>query len=257
MLFVNGPIGSGKTSLTKILSRDLNTHSYLEDPNKIPMLKAFYNDGKMSRELQSYGVQIEFLTYRYQQLLEGIFDQQNGMRNTVYDSSLISDGLMSKNLYNRGEFPKQLYLDYRKLSQIMQSNVAGHPWNGPDLMISLQLPFDLMLEHIQHRGRKMENTDPKLVDYYKSVWNIYREWTHSYPDHIMTVDLGKYDFVHRPEDRKAVLEDIENNMGAIGLLTANELLELDQKHDANLRAGRPIEYDPNTAPDQERERTSD
>lgn len=240
MLYINGAIGSGKTSLAKILSNDLQTHAYLEDPTKIPLLNDFYSDGGMSRELQSYAVQIEFLYYRYDQLLKGIHDQEMGMRNVVYDSSLISDGLMSKNLYNRGEFPEQLYTDYRKLSRIMQTNVAGHPFHGPDLMICLQLPFDLMLKHIEHRGRKMETTDPKLKDYYHSVWEIYQAWSLSYPDKILSVDLSKYDFVHNEHDRMHVLEQIEHEMLINGLLNQKQFADLHEKHLTNLANHKPV-----------------
>lgn len=236
MIYINAAIGAGKTSLAKILSKDLNTHAYLEDPSKIPLLNSFYDDGKVSRELKSYAVQMEFLWYRYRQLQKGIEDQRKGMRNTVFDSSLLSDGLMSRNLYNRGEFPKQFYDDYRKISQIMQANVLSSPFNGPDLVIYLDLPFDLMLEHIARRGRKMETTDPKLKEYYHSVWQTYRNWAQSYPDMIMYVDLAKYDFVNSLRDRVAVLEQIEDRLNSLSLLTADEMAKLEAKHQAMLLA---------------------
>ena len=230
MIFINAPIGAGKTSLAKILSQDLDTKAYLEDPSKIPMLNDFYNGGKISRELQAYGVQMEFLSMRYQQEQAAIIDQRNGMRNTIFDSSLLSDGLMSRNLYNRGEFPEQLYIDYRKISQIMQANILSSPFNGPDLVIYLDLPFSLMLEHIQKRGRKMETEDPKLKEYYQSVWQIYRDWAHSYNDTMMTIDLNKYDVVNSMADRIAVLEQIETMMHKLGRLSPTELAKLKAKH---------------------------
>ena len=112
--------------------------------------------------------------------MEGVHLGLEGITNTVYDSSLISDGIMSHNLYNRGEFPEILYKDYLRLNNIMQRNVAGHPFMGPDLIIYLEAPFEQMLSNIAKRGREMETTDPKLTEYYKSVWNIYRDWYNSY-----------------------------------------------------------------------------
>lgn len=230
MIYINAAIGAGKTSLAKILSKDLNTHAYLEDPAKIPLLNSFYDDGKMSRELKSYAVQMEFLWYRYNQLQRGIEDQRQGMRNTIFDSSLLSDGLMSRNLYNRGEFPKQLYDDYRRISQLMQSNVLSSPFNGPDIVIYLDLPFDLMLEHIKQRGRAMETTDPKLKEYYHSVWQTYKNWAESYPDMLMTVDLSKYDFVNSMKDRIAVLNQIEDRLQSLSLLDSKQRDKLDDQH---------------------------
>lgn len=235
MIYIQGPIGSGKTSLARLLSADLKTHCYLEDPGKIPGLKNFYNNGKISRELQSFVVQIEFLSFRYQQHLDGLYRQQEGERNIIYDSSLDSDSLMAKNLYNRGEFPEQLYKDYVKLNQVMQTNIGGHPFHGPDMVIFLDLPFELMLKHISKRGRKMETTDQKLIEYYKSVWDIYQAWylTHGSTP-VIRVDLGKYDYVNSKNDLKIVLNQIESSMQEYGLLNDFELSQLIAKHNHHL-----------------------
>lgn len=221
MIYINAPIGMGKTSLAKILSQHLHTKAFLEDVHKIPLLSSFYGDGKISREQKAYALQIEFLSYRYRQLMQGLHLQTTkGMRNTVYDSSLISDGIMAKNLHDRGEFPDILYNDYLKLSQDMQTNVSGHPFKGlPDLIIYLDGNFDLMLDHIAKRGREMETNDPKLVEYYHSVWNIYDAWYHSFGQcPVMRIDMNRYDFVNSDSDRQNVLLQILNKMESLRLI---------------------------------------
>lgn len=212
------------------MSKDLGTRAFLEHPEKIPLLNSFYDDGKVSRELKSFAVQIEFLDYRYEQLMEGIHLAQEGMNNTVYDSSLISDGIMSHNLYNRGEFPEVLYKDYLRLNNIMQRNVAGHPFMGPDLIIYLDAPFEMMLNHIAIRGRKMETTDPKLKEYYHSVWQIYRDWYHSYGQTpVLRIDMNGIDFVNNKDDRNMVLDKIENELVSLGKLEPDKAKELHEK----------------------------
>lgn len=229
-IYINGPIALGKTSLAKILSKDLGTKAFLEHPENIPLLNSFYDDGKVSRELKSFAVQIEFLDYRYQQLMEGIHLAQEGMNNTVYDSSLISDGIMSHNLYNRGEFPEVLYKDYLRLNNIMQRNVAGHPFMGPDLIVYLEGPFQMMLNHIAKRGRTMETTDPKLKEYYRSVWQIYRNWYKSYGQTpVLRIDMTDIDFVGNGNDRNTVLDKIEDEMVSLGKLAPDEAQQLHDK----------------------------
>lgn len=221
MIYINAPIGMGKTSLADILSEHLGTKAFKEDVDKIPLLSSFYDDGEVSREQKAYALQIEFLSYRHRQLLQGLHLQETqGMRNTVYDSSLISDGIMAKNLYDRGEFPDILYNDYLKLSEDMQTNVAGHPFKGlPDLIIYLRGSFDLMLDHIQQRGRKMETTDPKLKEYYKSVWDIYEGWYKGFGQcPVIAIDMDKYDFVNNLDDRKEVLNQIDNKLKDLCLI---------------------------------------
>lgn len=194
------------------------------------MLNDFYSDGNLSRELKSFAVQIEFLDYRYEQLMQGVYLAQEGMKNTVYDSSLISDGIMSHNLYNRGEFPKVLYDDYVRLNNIMQQNVAGHPYMGPDLIVYLQAPFKQMLDNINKRGRAMETTDPKLKEYYKSVWNIYREWYTSYGNSpVLKLDVGGMDFVNNKDDQNQVLDTIEQKLVSLGKLTPSEAQKMHDK----------------------------
>lgn len=175
-------------------------------------------------------MQIEFLDYRYEQLMQGVYLAQEGMQNTVYDSSLISDGIMSHNLYNRGEFPKVLYDDYIRLNNIMQQNVAGHPYMGPDLIVYLQAPFKQMLDNINKRGRAMETTDPKLKEYYKSVWNIYRDWYISYGNSpVLKLDVGGMDFVNNKDDQNQVLDTIEQKLVSLGKLTPSEAQKMHDK----------------------------
>lgn len=47
MIYVNAPIGIGKTSLTKILTKDLGTKGYYENVDDIPMLQDFIMLGKI------------------------------------------------------------------------------------------------------------------------------------------------------------------------------------------------------------------
>lgn len=233
MIYINAPIGVGKTTLASALADDLGTKAFLEDVDQIPLLSSFYDDGKMSRENKSFALQIEFLSYRYHQLMEGLYLQDvKHMRNTVYDSSLLSDSLMAKNLHDRGEFPDILYNDYLKLSQDMQSNVSGHPFKGlPDLIVFLDAPFSVMLKHIAKRGRTMETTDPKLKDYYKSVYDVYQGWYQGYgASPVVRIDMSQIDYVANLHDRIKVFETIETKMKDLGLLSTAEFDALKQKH---------------------------
>ena len=225
MIYIQAPIGVGKTELTKFLTKDLGTTGFYEKVDDMPMLKEFYSEGSKSRDDKSFALQIAFLNYRYKQLREAIFLQETkGMRNTVFDSSLLSDSLMAFNLYKRGEFPEVMYNLYIDLNRNMVDNVAGHPFNGtPDVIVYLDAPFDLMLDHIRERGRKMETTDPALKDYYHSVWETYDHWFKGYSRSIVQrIDMSHYDFVHSLDDRSDVLDIIENKLVEIGDLSADE-----------------------------------
>lgn len=233
MIYVNAPISLGKTSLTTLLADDLKTKAFYEKVDDLPVLKKFYSAGKDSRLSLAFPLQVAFLNYRYQQLREGLhLAEFEGMKNTVYDSSLLSDGLMALNLYKRGEFPKEEFRLYQELSQNMQANVSGHPFNGfPDVVIYLKGSFDLMLNHITTRGRAMEALDDDKCDYYHSVWETYNNWYDSYSQSpVITIDMDKYDYVNNEEDRFKVLNYIERNLNELGLLSDTELSAQYLKH---------------------------
>lgn len=229
MIFINAAIGIGKTSLTKILTEDLGTQGFYENVDDVPMLKEFYAAGEESRERLAFPLQVDFLLYRFRQLRRGLYlAEHNGMVNTVYDSSLLSDAQMSANLHRRGEFPDSMYNLYVQLNQEMVADVAGHPFNGfPDLVVFLDAPFELMLDHIKLRGREMEITDPELVDYYYSVWETYDNWRKSFSGCAMvTIDMNKYDFVNNLDDRNTVLNQIEQKLVDLGKLSQSEFDEI-------------------------------
>ena len=106
----------------------------------------------------------------------------------------------------------------------MISDVAAHRFNGiPDLIIYLDAPFEVMLDHIKLRGREMETEDPKLVDYYKSVWETYSHWYQGYSQSsVLRIDMCKYDFVNSIEDRNTVLNLIEQRLVELGKLSEFE-----------------------------------
>lgn len=223
MIYINSAIGAGKTSLTTILSDLLETPAYYENVDDIPMLKSFYEDGGGSRLDKSFKLQLDFLTYRYNQLRKAIVQ-----RNSVLDSSLLSDGLMAGNLYNRGEFAQEDFDLYQRISEAMQENVAGTPFKGtPDLIVYLDLPFDLMLEHIQERGRDIEVLDEDKIEYFHSVWETYNHWGKSYyASPVVKIDMTKYDFVNNMADRKEVLTQILTRMVDLGMLQSTEFEEI-------------------------------
>lgn len=235
MIYINAPIGIGKTSLTKILTKDLGTEGFYEKVDDIPMLKEFYSAGAESRKNLSFALQIGFLNYRFRQLKEGLYlAEHDGMMNTVYDSSLLSDSLMALNLYKRGELNETMFNLYLDLNQNMVSDVASHPFNGlPDLVVYLDAPFELMLKHIKQRGRGMETEDPELVDYYRSVWKTYKSWSDSFSGSAMlTIDMSKYDFVNNKHDCNSVLDQIEGKLVELGKLAPEKFAEIKAKREA-------------------------
>ena len=236
MIYILGSIGSGKSSITQILAQDLGSTPYYEDVNNgliKGLLEDFYSAGAESRKEVSAMLQVGFLTYRYAQLKRAITE-----RNAVMDSHILSDALMSKMIYQRGEMSKNAYNVYVSLAQQMQSNVNGTPWNGyPDLIVYLDISLEQELASIASRGRDMEdvNKDPELVDYYTSVNKAYKNWYRGYVGApVVKIDRAKYDYVNSQEDRNRVLDTIEKKLVEIGQLSESEFKGIQSKRNVLL-----------------------
>jgi len=209
--------------LTDILTETLGTKGFYEDITGNKMLEKFYSTGEDSRYRLAFPLQISFLNYRFGQLLEA-----NKLRNAVLDSSLLSDSLMAKNLLDRGEFPETEFDLYQELVRNMINSVVRTGDSQlPDLIIYLDGSFDLMLEHIEERGRGMEVIDDDKRDYYKSVHDIYDHWYKGYAQSpVIRIDMDKYDYVNNMEDRKEVLTQILTRMVELQMLTPSEFEEI-------------------------------
>ncbi|WP_262316157.1 deoxynucleoside kinase [Lacticaseibacillus parakribbianus] len=229
MIYILGSIGAGKTSLTRLLSADLAAPAYYEDVEGngmiANMLQKFYDAGADSRKTTGTILQIAFLTFRYQQLKKAVMQE-----NAVMDSSLESDFVMASQLHKNGEIDDADFNIYVTLSQEMQANVNGSPWNGlPDLAIYLQIDPEHEIEEIQGRGREMEDIreKPELVAYYNRVNAAYRDWAKGYTrSTLITVDRDHYDFVNNPKDRNAVLDQIEGKLVELGKLAPSRFAEI-------------------------------
>ncbi|WP_203624163.1 MULTISPECIES: deoxynucleoside kinase [unclassified Lacticaseibacillus] len=232
MIYILGSIGAGKTSLTKILSQDLNSSAFYEDVEGngmiANMLQKFYSAGEDSRKTTGTILQIAFLTFRYQQLKKAILQE-----NAVMDSSLESDFVMASQLHKHGEIDDIDFNVYVTLSQEMQANVNGSPWNGmPDLAVYLKIDPEHEIDEIQGRGREMEDIrqKPELIDYYHRVNQAYRDWSKGYTrSTLLTIDRDKYDFVNDHDDRNAVLDQIESKLVELGKLPPAEYKQIQQK----------------------------
>lgn len=221
MIYIIGSIGSGKSSLTALLSDTLGSNSYYEKVDDMPMLKEYYSRGEESRKGLSFNLQVAFLNYRFAQLKHAIVE-----RNAVMDSSLLSDNIMASAINKRGEMDDSSYNLYLNLSMNMQGEVSGHPFHGfPDLIVYLDISPENEIKQIQARGRDMEDItkDQGLVDYYHSINKAYKDWFEGYVQSpVIKIDMNKHDFVNDIDDRKEVMTLIGQKMLSLGMLNKKE-----------------------------------
>lgn len=190
-IHIEGPIGVGKTSLSRILAEELGARLVQEVVEENPFLARFYEDP----ERWAFNVQTFFLLSRYKQMQEleqGALFHTHTVSDYLFDKDFV---FASMNL--RGD-EWELYRDlYRNLRPKLTT---------PDLVVYLRAEPDLLLERIARRGRPFErDIDP---DYLRRLSHAYDDYFASADLPLHTVDAAGVDFVSRPEDRDAILAEV-------------------------------------------------
>ena len=123
---IAGNIGSGKTTLTRLLAKHFGWKPHYEDVDHNPYLHSFYED--MQR--WSFNLQVYFLNSRFRQVVEIIHSGKNIIQDrTIYEDAYI----FAPNLNAMGLMPKRDYENYLSLFDTMIPLVKA-----PDLLVYLE-----------------------------------------------------------------------------------------------------------------------
>ena len=192
-IVVEGVIGVGKTSLTKLLSTRTSGRLNLEVVEENPFLTQFYQD----RSAFAFQTQIFFLLSRYRQ-------QQNLFQHDMFSSTLISDYLFAKDriFANLNLSDDELVL-YNQLATILEQRVLK-----PDLVIYLQARTTVLMQRIRWRGRAFEQDMDE--GYLNALNAAYSYFFHHYKDSpLLVVNTDNLDFVNVPGDFDLLFDQIE------------------------------------------------
>jgi deoxyadenosine/deoxycytidine kinase len=192
---VAGNIGSGKTTLTSLLTKNFGWDAHYEDVDDNPYLNDFYND--MQR--WSFNLQIYFLNTRFNQILSFRRSGKTLMQDrTIYEDAYI----FAPNLHAMGLMSTRDFENYFTLF-----NMLGSLIQPPDLVIYLRASVPTLVKQIQKRGRKYE--DNIRLDYLKRLNERYEAWIDSYKlGKMLIVDVDSYNFIDKPEDLSVVIDKV-------------------------------------------------
>lgn len=192
---IAGNIGSGKTTLTGLLSKHFGWDAHYEDIDDNPYLNDFYND--MQR--WSFNLQIYFLNTRFNQILSF---RRSG-KTLVQDRTIYEDAyIFAPNLHAMGLMSTRDFENYFTLFNMLSSLIQP-----PDLIIYLRASVPTLVKQIQKRGRKYE--DNIRLDYLKRLNERYEAWIESYKlGKMLIVDVDTNNFIDKPEDMSIVLDKV-------------------------------------------------
>jgi len=162
-IVIEGPIGSGKTTLARRLSDRFSVDLLLENAGANPFLPRFYQDP------QRYALQAQlfFLFQRAEQVRE--LNQRD-----LFDKATIADFFLEKDpLFARLNLNDEEYALYRQIYEHLQLQVTK-----PDLVIYLQTPVDTLLKRIEQRDISYEQEIGR--DYLARLSEAYSDFFHHY-----------------------------------------------------------------------------
>ena len=193
---IAGNIGSGKTTLTRMLVDHFHWTPKYESVDFNPYLADFYND----MERWSFNIQIYFLNKRFLDVVEISKHEEI----IVQDRSIYEDAcIFAPNLHNMGLMSTRDFDNYRSLFSLMASLVKA-----PDLLIYLRSSIPHLVGNIQKRGREYESSI--RLDYLKGLNALYEEWIENYTDgKLLIIDVDKLNFEESPEDFSTICDRIE------------------------------------------------
>lgn len=206
MVIVGGMIGLGKTSISKIISEELNFKVFYEDVEKNKILPLFYNSSEEDIQKNRYPflLQLNFLNNKFRSLKDAI-----KYGNSVLDRGIYEDWYFCKKNMELGRISKIEMDLYESLLNNMISDID----ESEDLFIYLKGSFELVLKRIKMRGRAYE-IGKKLESYYRYIWEGYDDLIYSYygKSNIFTVDMDKLDVVKNKDDRWYFLNNLKGSL---------------------------------------------
>ena len=189
---IEGPIGVGKTTLARILSKALNTELLLEVFEENPFLARFYED----RERYAFQTQIFFLLSRYRQ-------QSDVIPRVLQHSPLVSDYLFAKDrifahLNLRGD-----ELDvYEQLHRALAVHIPV-----PDLVVYLKASTDVLMERIAFRDRPYERNMSRA--YIEDLRAAYERFFATYNEApVLSIDTNDLNLVSDMQARARVIGQV-------------------------------------------------
>ena len=196
---IAGNIGSGKTTLTEILTKRYGAKAYYESTDN-PYIGDFYNN--MSR--WAFQLQISFLGSRIRQTMDML---AAGEENVFQDRTIYEDAhIFASNLQEMGLMTSRDFATYMRIFDLTTTLIPE-----PDVLIYLRASIPTLVAQIKHRGRDYEmNIDET---YLSRLNEKYEYWINNvYKGKVLIIDKDKDDFVADESVVDTICERLEAMM---------------------------------------------
>ncbi len=201
-LVIEGNIGAGKTTLSKMISKEKGAKLVLEQFADNPFLPKFYND----QDRYSFPLELSFLADRYNQLKKQILDLDLFHSFSVADYYFAKSAIFAQNTLKDDE-----YHLFRQIFDIVFESMPK-----PDLYVYLHADTEQLLKNIKSRGRDYEQniSAEYLEKIQKGYFNFLKQIT-TFP--ILIIDVNNIDFVKNINDYRRLKQSIFQSDYKLGI----------------------------------------
>jgi deoxyadenosine/deoxycytidine kinase len=196
---VAGNIGSGKSTLTRMLARHYGWEARFEAVDHNPYLEDYYRD----IHRWSFNLEVYFLKERFRDLIEIAKSD-----HTIVQDRSIFEGVyvFMQNNKAMGNLSDRDYETYMELFEQMMSVV-----HYPDLMIYLRASVPHLVGNIQKRGREYEQT--MKLEYLENLNRRYDEFIYKmYKGKVMVIEKDELDYQNNPKDFARIVDRIDSTL---------------------------------------------
>ncbi|MEN2766767.1 deoxynucleoside kinase [Ornithinibacillus xuwenensis] len=198
---IEGPIGIGKTSLSKKLAERFNFQLLKEIVEENPFLGKFYDD----IDEWSFQTEMFFLCNRFKQLEDIERKYLNQQKPVVADYHISKNMIFAKRTLQADKFEK-----YEQIYHILTADMPV-----PNMMIYLHASLDTILNRIQMRGREIEQNIKasylaQLSEDYESYMNEFEIMHPEIP--VIRINGDQLDFVKHQDDLDAIIAQVQEQL---------------------------------------------
>lgn len=201
-IVIEGNIGAGKTTLSKMIAEDFNAKLILEQFVDNPFLPKFYKEP----DKYSFQLELSFLAERYQQLNNELTSRDLFRPFTVADYYF-----MKSLIFARATLKEDEYNLYRQIFNIIYKSIPK-----PDLYVYLHMDVKKLKENIQKRGRDYEKEIPEeyLMKLHEGYFDFFKQQNDI---KYLIIDSNNLNFVENPDDYLEVKKLIFTRDYSVGI----------------------------------------
>ncbi|MGH7949455.1 MAG: deoxynucleoside kinase [Candidatus Binataceae bacterium] len=190
---VEGPIGVGKTTLARVLAREINARPVLEDADNNPFLSRFYQEP----EKYALSTQLYFLLSRYNR-------QRELLQQELFSEATVADYLFAKDrIFASLNLAPDEFTLYERVYDLLDQQTRK-----PDLVVYVRAGVEVLAERLRRRNRDFERHIS--YEYLDRVSSAYRDFFFYYDDApLLVIDTTEIDFVRNADDLAELIREID------------------------------------------------